>query len=119
MSLEFRPPDRISLSGNLADNWRLWKQGFMLFMTATESDGKVDKIKFAMLLASIGPEALDRFNQFTFDAASGEDRESYDQVLLKFENHCVLTLPILDIQEGRTTAVRRLPDSCTTFSRCL
>ena len=87
MSLEFRPPDRISLSGNLADNWRLWKQGFMLFMTATESDGKVDKIKIAMLLASIGPEALDRFNQFTFDAASGEDRESYDQVLLKFENH--------------------------------
>ena len=85
MSLEFRPPDRISLSGNLADNWRLWKQGFMLFMTATESDGKADKIKIAMLLASIGPEALDRFNQFTFDAASGEDRESYDQVLLKFE----------------------------------
>ena len=56
MSLEFRPPDRICLSGNLADNWCLWKQGFMLFMTATESDGKADKIKFAMLLASIGPE---------------------------------------------------------------
>ena len=59
----------------------------MLFMTATESDGKADKIKIAMLLASIGPEALDRFNQFSFDVASGEDRESYDQVMLKFENH--------------------------------
>ena len=63
MSLEFRPPDRISLYGNLADNWRIWKRGFMLFMTATESDSKADKIKIAMVLASIGPEALDRFNQ--------------------------------------------------------
>ena len=87
MSLEFRLPDRLSLSGNLADNWRLWKQGFMLFMTTTESDGKTDKIRIAMLLASIGPEALERFNQFTFDVASGEDRENYEQVMLKFDNN--------------------------------
>ena len=46
----------------------------MLFVTATESDDKADKIKIAMSLASIGPEALDRFNHFTFDVASGEDR---------------------------------------------
>ena len=58
MSLEFRPPDRISLSGNLGDNWHLWKQGFMLFMTATESDGNADKIKIAMLLASIGTGSI-------------------------------------------------------------
>ncbi len=51
MSLEFRPPDRISLSGNLADNWHPWKEGFTLFMTATEGDGKCDKIKIAMLFA--------------------------------------------------------------------
>ena len=50
MSLEFCPPDRISLSGNLAESWRLWKQGFMLFMMATKSDDKAEKIKIAMLL---------------------------------------------------------------------
>ena len=30
-----------------------------------------------MPLASVGPEALDRYNQFTFDVASGEDHENY------------------------------------------
>ena len=58
LSLEFRPPDRISLSGNMADNLRMWKQGFTLFMTATESEGKSGQIKITMQLSTIGPEAL-------------------------------------------------------------
>ena len=87
MLLKFRSPDSISLSGNLADNWRLWKQRFNLFMTATESDAKVDNIKIAMLLASIGPDALERYNHFTFDEAAGEDSKSYVQVMQKFEDH--------------------------------
>ena len=87
MSLEFRPQDSISMSGNLSDNWRLWKQRFNLFMTATESDAKAEKVKIAMLLASIGPDALERYNHFTFDEAAGEDSERYVQVMQKFENH--------------------------------
>ena len=87
MSLEFRPPDSISLSGNLAHNWRLWKQRFNLFMTATESNAKVDNTKIAMLLASIGPDAFERYNHFTFDEAAGEDSKSYVQVMRKFEDH--------------------------------
>ena len=75
------------MSGNLADNWPLWKQRFNLFMTATESDAKVDNIKIAMLLASIGPDALKRYNHFTFDEAAGEDSKSYVQVMQKFEDH--------------------------------
>ena len=80
MSLDFKPPGSIGLEGNLAENWRLWKQRFTLWLTATESDGKDDKIKIAMLLASIGPEALERFNQFTYEA--GEDQTKYDVVVV-------------------------------------
>ena len=83
MSLEFRPSNSISPSGNLADNWRLWKQRFNLFMMATESDAKVDNIK----IASIGLDALERYNHITFDEAAGEDSKSYVQVMQKFEDH--------------------------------
>ena len=89
MSLEFRPPDSvttISLSGNIADNWPLWKQRLNMFMTATKSDEKVDNVKIAMLLASTGPDALERYNSFTFDEAAGEDSKSYVQVMQKFED---------------------------------
>ena len=40
-----------------------------------------------MLLASIGPDALERYNHFTFDEAAGEDSKSYVQVMEKFEDH--------------------------------
>ncbi|KAI0227437.1 hypothetical protein LSAT2_022117, partial [Lamellibrachia satsuma] len=55
--------------------------------TATESDAKVDNIKIPMLLASIGPDALERYNHFTFDEAAGEDSRSYVQVMQKFKDH--------------------------------
>ena len=89
MSPEFQPPASINLSGNLVDNWRLWKQRFNLLMTATESDAKADKVKIAMLLASIGPDALEKYNHFTFDEAAGEDSKRYVQVMQKFENHFI------------------------------
>ena len=75
------------MSGNLADNWHLWKQLFNLFMTATQSDAKVDNVKIAILLASIGLDALKRYNHFTFDEAAGEDSKSYVHVMQKFEGH--------------------------------
>ena len=40
-----------------------------------------------MLLASIGPDALERYNHFTFDEAAGEDSKSYVQVMQKFKDH--------------------------------
>ena len=40
-----------------------------------------------MLLASTGPEALDQYNQFTFDVASGEDRENHEHVMQKFKDN--------------------------------
>ena len=47
-----------------------------MFIMAIESDAKVDNVKIAMLLVSIGPDALDRYNHFNFDEAAGEDSKS-------------------------------------------
>jgi hypothetical protein len=35
----------LRLDGNLAENWRRWKQRFELFMTATEASKKSGKIR--------------------------------------------------------------------------
>ena len=83
--MEFKPPDHISLQGNVAENWRNWKQRFDNFLIAKEAHKKDDMIKIAMLLTCIGPEALDRYNNFTYE--EDEDKKKYAIVVKKFETH--------------------------------
>ena len=52
----------LKLEGNLAENWRRWKQRYELFMTATEASKKSGKIQSSMLLHLIGEDALEVFN---------------------------------------------------------
>ena len=73
-----------------------------------------------MLLASIGPDALERYNHFTFDEAAGEDSKIYVQVMQTFEDHFNgLKRTVLDIQAGikqpfvdYLTAIQNLADAC-------
>ena len=83
--MEFKPPDYISLQGNVAENWRNWKQMFDNFLIAKEAHKKKDMIKIAMLLTCIGPEALDRYNNFTYE--EDEDKKKYSVVVKKFATH--------------------------------
>ena len=42
----FNPPQSLNFNQeNLAQVWRRWKSEFTFYMTATESDGKDNKIK--------------------------------------------------------------------------
>ena len=67
MASDFKPPEQLSLEGNPAENWRRWRQRFELYLLAKEAHEKADKIKIAMLLSSIGPEALERYNHLIRD----------------------------------------------------
>ena len=64
------PPPPLVLTGNLAENWRKFKQRFTLFVTATDKDGKSDKVKSSILLSTIGVDALEIYNTFHFDDES-------------------------------------------------
>jgi hypothetical protein len=75
----------LRLDGNLAENWRRWKQRFELFMTATEASKKSGKIQSSMLLHLIGEDALEVFN--TFEFASDEDKEKASEILKKFDEY--------------------------------
>lgn len=54
-------PKPLRLDGNLAENWRRWKQRFELYMyiIATEANKKSAKIQSSILLHTIGEDALD------------------------------------------------------------
>ena len=76
----------LKLEGNLAENWRHWKQRYELFMTATEASKKSAKIQSSMLLHLIGEDALEVFN--TFEFGSEEDKEKPVEILKKFDEYC-------------------------------
>ncbi|XP_054723301.1 uncharacterized protein K02A2.6-like [Uloborus diversus] len=77
-----RPPMGLSFVGNVADNWRKFKQQFCIYMTAAGNEEKKSEVKVAMLLNAIGEEGIEIFN--TFDL-SDEDKQDYEKVIEAFE----------------------------------
>lgn len=80
-----KAPDPLRLDGNIADNWKKWKQKFELYMTATGIEGKAQKVQSSTLLHVIGDEALEIYN--TFEFTQQEDRLKLKVLLDKFEEH--------------------------------
>ena len=48
------PLASLIVDGNIAEQWKIWRQELELYLTATESDGKGDKVKTSILLTCIG-----------------------------------------------------------------
>ena len=65
----FKPPSTLSLEGNVADNWRKWKQRFQLYMEASGSMKKPEKQRVAIFLHLIGDDALEIYNTFSLSPA--------------------------------------------------
>ena len=81
------PPEQLNLeSGNLAENWRQWRQRFDIFSLATGLSEKSDKVQSATLLHVAGPTALEVYNTFTWDEEG--DEQKVNKILQKFENYC-------------------------------
>ena len=80
--MDYKPPEYLSLQGNIAENWRVWKSRFETYLVAKEMDDKSNKIKKAVLLTCIGPEAHERYETFGMAADS-----TLVQVMDKFESH--------------------------------
>ena len=83
---KFNQPEPLSFEGNVAENWRRWKQRFQIFMTATGTDTKGDEVKYATLLHFAGPEALEIYNTFTWTVEG--DKKNISKILEKFEEYC-------------------------------
>ena len=62
MAESLRQPDELVLVGNLAENWRKFKQEFELYMMATVYDEKPSKQKIALLHVA-RKQAIEVYNQ--------------------------------------------------------
>ena len=51
---QLKPPSELCFDGDIACAWKKWKQQLKIFMTATQSDEKDDKIKTCILLSCTG-----------------------------------------------------------------
>ncbi|XP_048257542.1 uncharacterized protein K02A2.6-like [Haliotis rufescens] len=81
------PPPRLELKGNLAQNWKRWRQIWDSFEVMARIDANDHKYRLASFITYIGPEALDIYNGLPYE--SEEDKENMDTVLTLMERHCL------------------------------
>ena len=79
-----QPPPNLQLT---AENWRRFKQCFMLYLTAIGADEKSAKMKASVFLHVVGEEALEVYNNFQFQ--DDADKMELDKILEKFEGYCI------------------------------
>ncbi len=64
---KLNPPSPMQFVGNLADNWKRFKQRFNIYLAASGAGGDDEKLKASIFLHVIGLDALDIYNSFQLD----------------------------------------------------
>ena len=85
---QFKPPAPLVLTGNLSENWRRWEQRFKLYMTATGADEKDEPVKTAIMLHTVGEDALEVYNTLNVETA-GDDERTLDEIMDAFRSSCI------------------------------
>lgn len=80
-----RPEKLNTISGNLAENWKQFRRDLDIYMVATESTAKDEKVKVAIFLNLVGRDALKLFDTFTL---TQQQKDTYDDVIKAFEDFC-------------------------------
>ena len=85
----FKPPDYLDYESvqELPKCWENWKKQFQIFMEATESNSKSDRVKVSMFLNLIGQKGVELYETFTVGEG---DNQKLDKVIEKFEEHANL-----------------------------
>lgn len=81
------PPSPMQFSGNLADNWKRFKQRFEIYLAASGAGQGDEKVQAQIFLHVIGEDALDIYNSFHIEP----DELKLDTVMEKFETYFVPT----------------------------
>ena len=83
---KLNPPEQLSFEGNVAENWRKWKQRFELFSAASGLGDKDEKVQSATLLHVAGPDTLKIYNTFSWDTEGDENK--VEKIKERFEGYC-------------------------------
>ena len=79
-------PVGLSMDGDVAGNWRKFKQRFNNYLIASGYSEKADKVKASLFLHLVGDDAVEVFK--TFEFADPGDQEKLDKIMDKFEAYC-------------------------------
>ncbi|KAK3087333.1 hypothetical protein FSP39_004790 [Pinctada imbricata] len=86
MAEKLTPPSELDLKGNLKENWRRFEQRFQIFLTASKINKESDEVKANTFLHIVGPDAVEIYNTFTWDAEG--DEKKLDKIIQKFAGYC-------------------------------
>jgi hypothetical protein len=79
------PPGPLVIDKDVCDNWKLWKQMWQNYIIITHIDKQTEDYQVALLLHSLGTEALRIYNGMKFE--SGENAKKTSDIILKFDKH--------------------------------
>ena len=87
------PPQPLELHGNIAANWKRFKQSFQIYKIASGLDTKSKEVQSMTMLHVIGQEAVEVYNTFQWTGQECDDCDtdidSVKCLLRKFENYCL------------------------------
>ena len=80
-------PSRLDTRGNIAENWKRWKQVSDSFEIASRLNQQENQVRVATFITCIGSDALEVYNSLSFE--SDEDKIIMSKVLELMEKHCI------------------------------
>lgn len=83
-SCPIRTPSELQWIGNMAENWRFFKQKFQIYLTASKNMKADSEYKVALLLNSIGDRGVRLYNTLVI---SEDKKNDYETVIKAFEEH--------------------------------
>lgn len=85
MEAHARAPDPLTSAGNMANNWRSWKEDFIIFMKVTGYIDRPNEARANLLKNRIGKIGLDVIQNMSFDKP--QDKDDMDILIKKLEEH--------------------------------
>ena len=109
---KLEPPSSMIFDGNVAEQWKICRQELELYLTATESDEKDDKVKTSILLTCIGKKGREIYNIFTFTEEG--DKFDFDAYWKNFKN-IVTQGQILHFSDIGFSLVKKVMDKVSRY----
>ena len=81
-----KPPNSLNFDGNKLEHWPLWKQQWANYVVISGLNTQSTDYQTAMLLNSIGTEALKVYNGFVF---APEESRDVTHIIRKFDGHII------------------------------
>ena len=80
-----RPLQALRVDQNITENWKLFKQKWQLYTTLTDLSKQPDRYQVALLLHSLGDDALRVYNGFTFHTP--DDQRTVEEIIEHFDTY--------------------------------